>query len=73
LTISKKDVRVKAHEKKGGTFMSTDSSTGPVVSFTIKRKNNQVVKVITDSSLINHFLDLMQTTRTDNPVAGVQE
>lgn len=46
--------------------MSTDISTEQVVSFAIKREHNQVVQVTTNSPLINHFLDLMETTRAHN-------
>jgi len=46
--------------------MSTEFSTKSAVDFTIQREKNRVVKVTTNSSLVNHFLDLMQTTRTHN-------
>jgi len=45
--------------------MSTDISKKPV-SFSIRRENNRVVQVTTNSSLVNHFLDLMQLTRAHN-------
>jgi len=38
----------------------------PAVCFTIEWERNRVVKVITNSSLINHFLDLMQASRAHN-------
>jgi integrase/recombinase XerD len=46
--------------------MRTDYSTKPVVFFTIKRENNQVVQVITTSPLVNHFLDFMRNSRAHN-------
>lgn len=46
--------------------MSTDISKTTSVCFTIERQNNQVVKVTTNSPLVNHFLDLMQATRAYN-------
>jgi hypothetical protein len=46
--------------------MSTDRSTAPAVRFTMERERNRVVKVTTNSPLVNHFLDLLQTSRAHN-------
>ena len=46
--------------------MSADSSIAPAVRFTIERERNRLVKVSTNSPLVNHFLDLLQTSRTHN-------
>jgi site-specific recombinase XerD len=46
--------------------MSADRSIAPVVRFTIERERNRVVKVTTNSRLVNHFLDLLQTSRPHN-------
>ena len=46
--------------------MSTDISIEPAVCFTITWENSKVVTVTTNSPLVNHFLDLMQVSRTYN-------
>lgn len=46
--------------------MRADISIKPAVCVTIAWQNSQVVSVTTNSPLINHFLDLMQTSRAHN-------
>ena len=46
--------------------MSADRSIAPAVRFAIERERNRVVKVTTNSPLVNHFLDLLQTSRAHN-------
>jgi integrase/recombinase XerD len=46
--------------------MSTNISAEPAVRFTIERERNRVVKVTSNSPLVDHFLDLIQTTRAHN-------